>query len=221
MSTFLNYEPDYSEEDLQALVQEPRFLAAAQAYANGLTPLGWAYSFGFGSPRSLGNIPSPSALARLFHEAARRITIGTINPEENLWPNYSKCFDSFKQRRGYLKPTSLPLSGMYAELSQPRNYERYLKRRRVRYDESDFAEMVKNELVLACVDAFRRGLIDGFVACDRALAGELPRDLSHTAYALLQIEIARRIIDGRLVLPSDLEIRYPEAYRPNNQTRPA
>jgi hypothetical protein len=116
-----------------------------------------------------------------------------------------------------LRPTDAPLSLKFAELNEPLNYEVYLKLRRDRYDEDDISEMVKNEFFLACVDAFRRGFINGGDAQDKVYPDRnWPRDLSGVGYSFLQIEVARRLVDGRLALPPKLEERYPQAYRPEN-----
>jgi hypothetical protein len=86
----------------------------------------------------------------------------------------------------------------------------------MQYDEADIAELIKNEYFLACIDTFRRGLINGFDVQNKVYPdGNLPRDLSDVAYARLQIEIGRRLWDGRLSLPPDIESRHPDAYRPN------
>jgi hypothetical protein len=100
MKRLSNYQPDYTEDDLQSLVKEPRFLAAAHAYANGFIPLGLACDFGFGTPRSLDKIPSPAALTRLFHEVARRIAVGQISVSDELWQQHSECFQLYEKNGG-------------------------------------------------------------------------------------------------------------------------
>lgn len=217
-----NYEPDYTEDDLQALIQEPRFLAAAKAYADDLVPLGLARDFGVGAPRSLGKIPSSAALTRLFHETARRIAIGQIHVAADLWSQYHDAFNSYKTNWNK-RPNSatFPLAAMFSDLRMSENYNKYLKRRRVQFDEADLTEMTKNEYFLACIDAFRRGLISGYDVRNKIYPdGNLPRDLSTTAYSLLQTEMGRRLWNGRVVLPSEIERRYPDAYQPDRRAMP-
>jgi hypothetical protein len=216
VTTLSNYEPDYTEEDLQALIQEPRFLAGAQAYANDLIPLSLACHFGFGTPRPLGALPTLSALFRLLHETARRIRVGRIPVSASLWPGYVEDFEHYKKDRENISyPTYLPFSGMFSELDKPRNYDIYLKPRRIKFDEDDLSEMLKNERVLACVDALRRGLIGQAESRKRAYPdGNFPRDLTANAYTALENEVGQRLWDGRVTLPPGIEARYPQVYLP-------
>ncbi len=111
---------------------------------------------------------------------------------------------------------------MFKEVSEPDNFQRYLALKRATFSEDDLSELIKNELFLACVDAFRRQLITGGEAMQMMFPDlkDIPRDLSLGAYLSLQIEVAQRIQDGRLSLPPNLPDRYPTVYRQGANDQP-
>ena len=213
MTDHSDYPADYTERDLQALIAERRFLAAADAYAADLIPLGHARNLGFGSPRSLGTLPHSFALTRVFHEVATRIADGRIDVSPELRREFPYFYNHTWSPSPFA-PTSPPFTLNFSELNLRTNYDRYLKLRRSRYRESDIQELLKNELFVAAVDAFRQGEITGGQAMDLVFPDitKIPNDLSSGAYLDIQIVVGRRMHEGKILVPPGIRDRHPEAY---------
>ncbi len=209
---YTDYILDYTEEVLEAAVNDQRFIAAAHAYSLNLISLGLALSL---VPRGQSKLPSPFAFTRLFHEVATRINDGRIALPPNLRDDHPDLYNPPKDMTvlaGYEGP---PFSLGFGELNGPDEFARYLALRRWKFNEFDVEEMIKDELFLACMDSWRKGLISGGDAREMLFPDlkNLPRDLSESAYLWLQTEVTRRIVAGELALPPGLPDKYPTAYQ--------
>jgi len=209
---YTDYFPDYTEEDLEAVVSDQRFIAAAHAYSLNLISLGLALSI---VPRRQSKLPSPFAFTRLFHEVAVRINDGRLALPPNLRDDHPDTYDKPRDMTVLAGYEGLPFSLDFEELNRPDEFARYLALRRWKFNEFDIEEMIKNEFFLACVDSWRKGLISGGDAREMLFpdAKDLPRDLSESGYLWLQTEVTRRIIAGEITLPSDLPAKFPIAYQ--------
>jgi len=215
ISQYPDYNPDYTEEDLEVLGKDRRYMAAAHAYALGLMSLGLGLSTGLGAVRGQRKLLSPFAFTRLFHEVARRIVDGRISVPPDIRHDHPEIYNPPKDAAVLGGYEGLPFSLNFHELNQPDMYARYLELRRWKPNEDDIQEMIKNEFFLASIDSWCKGLINGIEAMNLLFPDlkDLPRDLSASGYAWLQTEVAERILNGQLVLPPDLPQKYPAAYR--------
>jgi hypothetical protein len=89
--------------------------------------------------------------------------------------------------------------------------------RRDSFNEDDIRELTREVRFLACIDAYSKG--GGITLADvlLRLGGDIsdpPRFLSVSAFSGLAHEVAKRIQEGRIPLPSNIRDDYAFAYAP-------
>jgi hypothetical protein len=139
----------YTENDIEKVLQNPRFLAAVQAYSMDLFPLGEALVRAAEAkpyyPKSL----EIAGYVQLFHEVAERIFDGRIKVPEGLRQEYREIYDEkepkdpqaerFFSARDFMK---------FTELQQPEIKKKMLGLFRLQYDEEDIRELIKDKRLL-------------------------------------------------------------------------
>jgi hypothetical protein len=216
-------DPGFTEEDIQALVALPKFLAAARGYAEDLIPMGWATSE-ISRKKQARQFPEKFQLnnvitGRAFHEIARRIRHGVlvVSPEiVASFPEFTGRPDGVSDEDWMLWPFFT-----YSEMEAAPPDLKPFRMTYETYDDEDFSEIVKDEHLLACIDAYRQNIITLGEATFRRF-GDIaafgshwaPRTLSVHAYWCLVCEIGDRMDKGQMLPDPTWRQRFPDAYAP-------
>jgi len=215
--TTIEENPGYSEDDIQELVKDRRFLAAVHNYALHRLTLGQAIIMASSQPSLVPERFKLNLIGyeRAVHEIAKRILSGRLVVPSDLRDEYSDIysgpvidapphFQVGPPRYKFSELESLP-----AQINP-------LTRRRKLFNDNDIRELTNDPCFLACIDAYRQGIVTLGDVLERAFGdrGYPPRLLAHDAFRDLAFEVVRRIGDGRVPLPGTLRQDCAFAYEP-------
>lgn len=206
----------FAEADVKRLAENPQALAAIDAYALGLIPLGYAEFLAEPDKDQFMSEEEWFGRHRLFHEVATRISDGRVPVPPDLRERYPSIYDA-RQRPpapyAFVAEGS-PVALMFKDLSRPAEYERYLGQKRDQFTEDDVQALIADERFLASMHAYasNRVRLGDVIVPLYGTTWDLPRTLSVDAFYRLTQDIARRIRAGYIAVPANLEQKYPEAY---------
>ncbi len=105
----------------------------------------------------------------------------------------------------------------YSELEKIPYDDNPLAPRRINFGEEDIEYILSDQKKLACLEAYSLGLVTLNDVKHILFGGKdfAPRRLAKYVFGNMAIEIANRIIDGRIAVPDGLRNRYPEVYNRN------
>lgn len=215
---------DYSEEDIQELMKDRRFLAAVHNYALDRLTLGQTITM---AASKLPLLPERFNLSllryeRAIHEVARRVVTGQVDIPKDLSEEYAEI---------YLETTTVAPPGLdigapkfrFSELEKLSPQMSPLTVRRRSFNEDDIRELKNDIRFLACMDAFHQGIISLRDVVERITGDGAypPRLLSYEAFRGLAHEVMRRVESGAIVMPSTLRENCAFAYEPGTVDDPA
>ena len=89
--------------------------------------------------------------------------------------------------------------------------------KRQAFTEDDVKLAVADERLLACIDAYRKSIVSYPILVCRYSGNRAEENLlglSLSASMSLAIQIGLRIIAGKVLLPKDIQDRFPDCYLP-------
>jgi hypothetical protein len=206
--------PTFTEQDVEDLLKNERFLASVHAYSLDRFPLGEAVVRARAGAPFVPPTLTGQAYERLIQEVAERIyrleievpkTLSARLPElyaEYVGPSYKR---GAYTGRGNLR---------FSDLLNPEVKKNAFASSRASFTEHDIEELLRDQKLLACVDGYGRNLMT-FGAAQLLMFGNntfVPFDLSWDAFHRLCVEVVDRIRSGKIKIPDDFLEKFPEVY---------
>jgi hypothetical protein len=204
----------FTQDDIQRLLPNRRFLAAVHAYSKDIIPLGEVPHRATERSPCIPRWIEILGYFQLIQEVAERIFDGRLTVAQQLCLEYPDAYDSHipdARRFDHYHNFRFPDLAKNPDLKK-----RALVLFRRTYEQKDIDELIKDRRVLAGIDAYGKGIIS-FGAMKELVFGDLhatPRELEFLAFHKLCLDVVPRIRAGTIHVPTALEGEFPEIYHP-------
>jgi hypothetical protein len=210
MTSRIDYDPLYTEENIGRLVADHRVLALIEAYSMNVFPLG-EVELRAGVVEEFEKM-QPLGRLQLIHEVAERIADGRFLVPKNLRERFPEAYDGNLQRTRDLHHAN---ALRFSELQRPNVKRNQLQLYRRTFSEDDVVAIAQDEKALSGIYAYRTGLI-GFKELKEKLYGDFyynnPFNLSFDAFQKLCFEVIRRMDSGTITLAPNWRQLYANVF---------
>jgi hypothetical protein len=204
----------YDETDIDTLVKDARFLAAAHGYSLDLFPLGEAIVRARAGEPFVPATLSGTAYSQLVQDVAERIAARKIGVPEDLSTRFPDVYAEYTgpthKKGSYIGPADLRFSALLS----PEAKEAAFSTTRLSFNEQDIASLVANERFLASLDVYSKNLVT-FGQAQKLMFGSdtfIPLNLSWGAFHSLCLETIDRMLKGTIKVPADLQDKFLDIY---------
>jgi hypothetical protein len=208
-----NVDLDYTESYLIELMNDERFLAAADSYSKDLIPFGVAKSLAIGSRPMFGGKTSPLGFAQALHKAAEIILKDSSVIPEGLHDRYPEIYQHHQsdKTKGVLESMS------FSELNKPSEKRRILRLYRQSWNQDDYDDLVNDDKNLAYIDAYAKGVRSNHETVDLILDSKTDvfNNLDPLVMHALVLEVARHLRSGTKKISEDTIKKYETLYVKN------